>query len=268
MKSILQSNVLVCFIVTNFIAVTPTAKAAPSSPDSLSLNTDLFQMPVGDSSQELIFSSNGNPEAALYTDPLQVSSLDPQADAVDTSVFDDDDFLTLEATSDDLFASACRNKILRRGNDPSSCEPTDNQAPNPDVDLLQRLGQGDLLLKLLATPPGSQDGSELLENDDRRQTLPEPYDIGCRPGFPFRLCCNGPPMEAGSMFSAVFPAFTELFDGLYSCYRCMYFLLFLFEGASAFSNLCCVFFPSQRFWNRIDSFNKPNYLANNHLKTS
>lgn len=245
----MQSNVLVCFIITNLVAITPIAKAVPKSPDSLPLSVNLFQVPVDDSSQELIFSSNGNPEAAPNSDPLQMSSLDPQASAMNNAAFDDD-FLTLGTTSDDLFASSCDNKILRRGNKPSSCDASNNQAPSPDVDLLQRLGQGDLLLKLLATPPGSQEGSELLEDEDQTQKLPGPYDIGCDPNFPFRLCCNGPPTEDNrpTRFSWGVPPFIIV----QSCFRCVYFALSLRGCTSFFEH--SVYFLSQRF--SVDPFDE------------
>lgn len=196
----MQSNALVWFIITNIIAVTPIAKAAVLSPDSLSLNADLFQVSSDDNSQEPLFSSNNNLETALNPDSWQMSS-----GAADTTIFDnnDDDFLlTLETSStENLFASSCSNNILRRRNDPSSCETTDGSSPklSPDLDLLQKFGQGDLLYKLLDTPPGSsQQGSELLEEeeDDKPQKLLDPYDPGCDPDFPKRLCCDGPPLDA------------------------------------------------------------------------
>lgn len=229
---IMQFKILVWFIITNLIAVTLIAKPVSQSPDSLSLNTDLIQVPVDDNSQELMFSPNADPQAAPNTDFLKLSSSDPQAGEVDTALFNDD-LLTLGNTSDDLFANSCDDNILRRrGNEPSSCQAPNNQKMNPDLDLLQRLGQGDNLWGLLDIPPGSQPGSETLEENAEKEKLLPPFDVACDAVFPIRLCCYGRAIEAIGPKSVPWLSSTVLFSSVARCFRCMYLapFLLLFSG--------------------------------------
>ena len=226
----MQANVLVWFVITNFIAITLIAKALPQSPDSLSLNADLFQVPVDDNSQELIFSSNADPQVTLNSNPLEVSSSDPQAGAVNTAGFNND-FLTLGGTtSDDLFANSCDDNNLWTRNEPSSCAVPNNQEMNFDFDLLQRLGRGDILDEL-ETPPGSQEGSER-EDDAETQKLLPPYDIACDPEFPFRLCCKG------RAITVVGPGMIQnariFYSSVERCFRCMYICSFYWGVCMSF----------------------------------
>lgn len=221
---------LVWSITTNFVAIILIAKAVPQSPDSLSLNADLYQVPVDDNPQELIFSSNVDPQAALNTDLWGVSSSGPQAGAMDTAVFNDDDFLALGGTSDDLlFANSCDGNILRRGNEPSSCGATNDQKTNSDLDFLRRLGQGDALWKLLETLPGSQEDPEPIKDDGEKERLLPPFDVYCDPEFPVRLCCFGPAVEGVDFSSSARLYSIVLYSSVEFCIRCKYFALFLWE---------------------------------------
>lgn len=261
----MQSNVLIWFVITNFVALTLIAKAFPQSPDSLSLNANLFQVPVDDNSQELIFSSsNADPQAALNTNSLEVSSSDPQAGAVNTAVFndDDDDFLTLGGgTSDDLFANSCNddNNLWTR-NEPSSCKVPNNQEMNPDFDLLQRLGKGDSLYQLLDTPPGSQEGSESLEDDAEKQRLLPPYDVGCDPEFPYRLCCSGGAIADDGPGRILREYGKLLYTRVTWCVRSMY-IFALFSGVHGLFRALALF-HLKRFSTEFDSFDKPQFYLN------
>lgn len=235
----MQFNCLVWLFIPNFIAVNVTAKAVPQSLDSLSLNADPLQVPADDDPEEVMFSSSADPQAALNTDLLEVSSSDPQGGAMDTPVLNDD-FLALGGTSDDIFANSCDNNLLRIRNEPSSCGVSKNDNLTPNLDLFQRLGQGDDLWKLLDTPPGSQEGSDSLEDDAEKQRLLPPFDVLCDPEFPFRLCCYGRAIPAHGPNAVLLRYHSLLLDSVQRCFRCMYFALFsrvydLFRALGFFS---------------------------------
>lgn len=168
-----------------------------------------------------------------------MSNSDLQAVELNIFLFDDD-FLAFGDSSNDLFANSCNDNTLRIRDALSACKNVsldDIDSSLNNLDLFQKLGQGELFKNFLTKITGSQEGSEPLENDVEKQTLPAPSDIDCDPVFPFRLCCNG------RLYPAVYPSLS--YEKVNTCYRCKYSALFSWVFSSSFER--SVHFSSQPF---------------------
>ena len=211
----MQSRVLIRFIIVTFFAVTVIETVVSQLFDS-SLQSNFLDV-LEDS--DLIFSSDAEQQVAwnipMFSDDFSIA-------LSSDSITDDFTANPLQGTSDDIFASLCDDSILR-ARDGSSCGVTEDA---PDVDLLRGLGSGDILWNILEPPTGSTQPDSLpIENENvnenRKETLPGPYDIMCDPWFSFRLCCRGP-----RVVEEVFPDFM-LWQSVEDCERSMTFALSL-----------------------------------------
>ena len=242
----MQFSVLVRFIT--FIAALNhmTAKALPQLP--LDSDSDLFQEVAYDD-PTLVFSSStvtdpdsqaGSLDAPEFPLPLLPSDDFRLTEALPLS--NSDSMINLDSPTTNLLAGAAsdNNNIIFVGNscdddsalfnkikrDGGHCDATDTNSHDLNIDLLQKLGQGDSLWKLMnpASPPREE--PELLENENKKMTLPGPYDIRCNPDYPFRLCCDGPYDLATESFLA--PLDLLEYASMKHCTRSTFFFFFLF----------------------------------------
>lgn len=243
----MRFSVLVWFIF--YIAALNKMRAKALPQPLLDSDSDLFQETADDDPTLVSFSSTITdpvPQAALLNTPEFPLPLLSSDDSLLTAGLPSSDFDFFVANSCSGDESALFNKHKRDG---GQCDITDTNSHDlNNIDLLQKLGQEDNLWKLIDPTSPPREEPELLENENEKMTLPGPYDVGCDPEFPFRLCCDGP-YDVGEVPYSV-PFSLRRYESMRRCTRSMYYFfgwgVFQYNDFASFENIS-LFFHSNVF---------------------